>query len=122
MATCSRPYEAERDTRSGFGVRRSEFGVRRALRAVLDALIITVVSCEDFPRVAFASLRGFSESSFAFLINRARARRRARARKAIKPHFSLGWWDGLRKDRRPDEAQVERRGRTKSGPIVPYAL
>jgi len=34
--------------------------------------------------------------------------------------FSLGWWDGLRKDRRPDKP-VERRGRTKSGPIDPYA-
>ena len=31
-------------------------------------------------------LRGFSENSFASLINRARARRRARARKAIKPY------------------------------------
>ena len=41
-------------------------------------------SCEDF-----------SEKSFASLINRARARRRARAREAIKPYLYSLWMVGI---------------------------
>ena len=41
-------------------------------------------SCEDF-----------SEKSFASLINRARARRRARAREAIKPNLFSLWMVGI---------------------------
>ena len=41
-------------------------------------------SCEDF-----------SEKSFASLINRARARRRARAREAIKPYLFSLWMVGI---------------------------
>ena len=41
-------------------------------------------SCEDF-----------SQKSFASLINRARARRRARAREAIKPYLFSLWMVGI---------------------------
>jgi hypothetical protein len=89
-----------------FGVWGSEFGVRGALRAVSDALIIT----------ADAELK-----SIPALCEYPRARRRARARKAIKPHLVLDGRMDCEKTGGPTK-QVERRGRTKSGPIVPYAL
>jgi hypothetical protein len=48
-----------------------------------------VLSAPQSMKILF-SCKDFSEKSFASLINRARARRRARAREAIKPNlFSL---------------------------------
>src|SRR6516164_2336939 len=71
----------------------------------------------------FVFLRGFSENSFASLINRAppsprlrrtrRARRRARARMAIKPYLVLDGRIDCEKTGGPTK-QVERRARTKS--------
>jgi hypothetical protein len=58
----------------------------------------------------FVFLRGFSENSFASLINRAR--------KAIKPYLVLDGEMDCEKTGGPTK-QVERRGRTKSGPIDP---
>jgi hypothetical protein len=60
-------------------------------------------------------LRGFSGNSFASLINRARAR------KTIKPYLVLDGGIDCEKSGGPTK-QVERRGRTTSGPIDPYAL
>src|SRR5262249_18048275 len=59
-------------------------------------------SCEDF-----------TEKSFASLINRARARRRARAREAIKPYLLSLWMVGItakgtaiHRTRRPREGEA----------------
>ena len=63
-------------------------------------------SCEDF-----------SEKSFASLINRARARRRARAREAIKPYLFSLWMVGITAKRTAIHRM--RRGQESEAPAEP---
>jgi hypothetical protein len=57
--------------------------------------IPTFVSSVLQPMKILFSCEDFSEKSFASLIHRARARRRARAREAMKPYLFGLWMVGM---------------------------
>ena len=82
--------------------RRSPFAVspRSAIkwppstRAKLKSILTFAFSALQSMKILF-SCEDFSQKSFASLINRARARRRARAREAIKPYLFSLWMVGI---------------------------
>src|SRR5262249_51081489 len=87
-------------------VRSLGFGVRPELTTVIRRSPFRVhyakfKSIPTFESSALQSMKilfsfeDFSEKSFGSLINRARARRRARAREAIKPYLLSLWMVGI---------------------------